>query len=509
MEVPVERVVGARDLPSPPVLLARVIRLATDPNVGGPKLATVIAGDPMFAAEVIRAANNVTSAGQTQVTTVHRAVIVLGGRNLRSLAICSAARDVMRQCGLGAEDAAGFWEDALRRGVAARRLARRTGLADPEEAFATGLLAEFGMIALLRSARWYIPEWPALRRELPLLRLAREAELFGATHTQVAAEVLGKWGLPSALVMAVAHHHNDFTDAVLPREQVGLAQVLCLADRVAAVFTANSPVQARGDAAKAASAGHGIGADEIDALLEAMPRGVEEAAMALGLRVRPQPTRQEALASPGREVTDVHLSYEELAVRLDMVSRERELLADQVARLREQLEELVWYDALTGLSTRRRFEDCVRRELARARVEGSPLSLVVLALDAWRQVVDEHGEVLAESVVRLAGQVMLGGTRAADLKGRLDDDTFAVLLTGAKDEPARALAERLRMQISMISVRNGLRAVHPTASFGGVTVLALPAGADEDAWLRLLLERVEHALAAARHAGGNRVVWAE
>lgn len=190
-------------------------------------------------------------------------------------------------------------------------------------------------------------------------------------------------------------------------------------------------------------------------------------------------------------------------------------LADTNSRLERhqvQLETLATTDALTGLLNRRALWDRARVELARAQREHTPLSLLVLDLDHFKQVNDRWGHPAGDAVLHHVAGLMQGTVRRTDVVGRLGGEEFVVLLPQAGAEAAAHLADKLRRSVETsptpwpASVGPGVVNPPPelpvTVSIGGAS---LSPGAQGS--LELLLGLADQALYRAKAEGRNRVVW--
>ncbi len=120
---------------------------------------------------------------------------------------------------------------------------------------------------------------------------------------------------------------------------------------------------------------------------------------------------------------------------------ERTILA-QEARIR-QLESLAVTDELTGLLNRRGFMSALRRELAQTRRQKNGRSLLVLIdLDGFKQINDEHGHAVGDAYLQAVAGTLLNEVRTTDHVARMGGDEFAVLMTqiNAKDAAKRLTA---------------------------------------------------------------------
>lgn len=144
-------------------------------------------------------------------------------------------------------------------------------------------------------------------------------------------------------------------------------------------------------------------------------------------------------------------------------------------RLREansKLEDMATHDSLTGLLNRRALYDNANRQLARARREGLPLSVIMIDLDHFKGINDRHGHLAGDQALRLAATVLQHGLREYDLLGRWGGEEFLMVLPATDVPESLAVAERMRDEISQspLNLTSGQRITFQ-ASFG-VTTLA-------------------------------------
>jgi len=164
----------------------------------------------------------------------------------------------------------------------------------------------------------------------------------------------------------------------------------------------------------------------------------------------------------------------------------------------EEIERQATRDPLTGLANRRVFEDSLPRELARARRAEAALSLVVLDIDHFKDVNDEHGHQVGDAVLREVGAALENNTKGFDVVARVGGDEFAVLLPGCLAGDAPIVAERLR--------RRAETEVHgrPVTLSAGYATLADHMVVGDD-----LVADADAGLYVAKRAGRSRVATTE
>lgn len=182
------------------------------------------------------------------------------------------------------------------------------------------------------------------------------------------------------------------------------------------------------------------------------------------------------------------------------LQRTQELEAERESLIAE-LRELSHRDHLTGLLNRRAFDELAPSLLAQAERHHWPLALLVFDLDHFKRINDRHGHEAGDQVLQHVAQLAQTQLRSGDLLARYGGEEFIALLPACDEQPAMALAERLRqaLQQQPLRVADG-SAVDLSASFG---LAVQPAG--EQAALADLFGRADAALYAAKAAGRNLV----
>jgi diguanylate cyclase (GGDEF)-like protein len=177
----------------------------------------------------------------------------------------------------------------------------------------------------------------------------------------------------------------------------------------------------------------------------------------------------------------------------------RRLVVNPVDVHQRALRRLATQDSLTGATNRRGFMDRLLRAQADAETQATPLSLVMVDLDHFKRINDEHGHGAGDAVLREVAQRMRRQIRRADLLGRLGGEEFAILLPDTDLAGARTQAEHL-----MAALRS-----QPFPTVGTVTASLGVAQWNGREAASSWLHRADLALYEAKHLGRNRLVVAE
>ncbi|WP_143084856.1 sensor domain-containing diguanylate cyclase [Novosphingobium sp. CF614] len=191
---------------------------------------------------------------------------------------------------------------------------------------------------------------------------------------------------------------------------------------------------------------------------------------------------------------------------LKKIRRVARALADSMSlalsniALREKLRTQSLRDPLTGLYNRRYTEDALDRYISLAERTGGATSVVMIDLDNFKRLNDDHGHAKGDAVLRdVAGQ-LVGALRPSDIIARYGGEELMVILPNCGLDDAATKAETLRLRIESLSEVHG---VPISASFGVATVPETSTAAAD------VIPMADAALYTAKNAGKNRIVTAD
>ncbi len=172
-------------------------------------------------------------------------------------------------------------------------------------------------------------------------------------------------------------------------------------------------------------------------------------------------------------------------------------------RLQEKLRHQASRDPLTNLLNRRAFEEAANPLLAAVQRGAPPLSILLLDLDHFKTVNDNHGHKVGDQVLKAFARQLHASARIGDLACRLGGEEFALLLADADAAQATLVAERLRKQWQQQSLSLSGSQIQSSVSIG----VSQASGAMGES-LYSLLDRADRSLYQAKQAGRNQVVAA-
>ena len=178
-----------------------------------------------------------------------------------------------------------------------------------------------------------------------------------------------------------------------------------------------------------------------------------------------------------------------------------------------ELMRLAATDGLTGLANRRRFDEAIGQEWARAARDELPLSLVLLDVDQFKLFNDRYGHQEGDACLRAVSQAISACVeRPADIVARYGGEELVVLLPGTDEAGAAALAETMRLAIASLEITHESNVAHGlvvTASLGLATIV--PSTRADEMHRRAtdpahLIAAADRALYEAKRRGRNCVV---
>jgi len=170
------------------------------------------------------------------------------------------------------------------------------------------------------------------------------------------------------------------------------------------------------------------------------------------------------------------------------------------------LAKLAQEDGLTGLLNRRAFDMALNEECRRASRLRTPLSLILIDLDAFKNYNDQHGHQAGDDCLRTVSQaIAVASRRAGELVARYGGEELAVIVPGDSPDSVARQAEHLRVRVQELALPHQ---GSPVAAVVTVSVGLAFAPLDGDVSPTRLLAAADRALYDAKHRGRNRVAIA-
>jgi HD-like signal output (HDOD) protein len=218
-------------LPSVPSVYFQVLKELQSPHARIDKIGEIVGTDPGMTAKLLQLVNSAFFGISRRIASPAEAVQLLGIGTVRSLALSIHAFSSFEGSKAAAFSLQRVWNHSLQTGLGARKIAQLVNedaqMAD--ESFITGLLHDLGKMMLCSNSPDEYQRASDLARDQHIAIGEAEQQIFGATHADIGAYLLGLWGLPVSIVEGVALHHTPAKAALhtfSPLTAVHVANVL-------------------------------------------------------------------------------------------------------------------------------------------------------------------------------------------------------------------------------------------------------------------------------------------
>ncbi len=199
-----------KELPTLPVVFQELFARMQDPDTQVSELAEVIARDQALTAKILKLVNSAFYGHSAQITTISRAVIIMGFQAVRSAALAVSVFEQFKDLQASSDhlDLEDFWRHSIGVSCLAKQLSLVLGRCQPEDAFVAGLLHDTGKLVMLQHFPEDVNDLARAAAEQRLTWRACEDLLFPIDHAGIGRALFRAWDFPAAVVEAVAWHHE-------------------------------------------------------------------------------------------------------------------------------------------------------------------------------------------------------------------------------------------------------------------------------------------------------------
>ncbi len=489
-------------LPTLPAVAVQLLELSEEPHPEIHKITQVIKTDPAISAKILKSTNSSYFAFRNEVTSIDRAVPLLGATMVTSLALSFSLVEAAMTSGPLAEHYKRYWMKSVLQAVAGEMLGEQTQVKD--QFFLAGLLADLGRLAMLKTVgREYAPVLDeAEDNQRNLWEVERER--LGFDSIEIGTKLMERWKLPAPLIQAAAAREQNL-DELQKQTETGckeLIKVVAVASAVSDYFCASNKGPALERMRLLTSTWFDMDEARLEQFLNYVKSRMEEAAGAFSVNAEDLGDPVELMA-----LANEHLS--QLAVREHVagrVARHQQTLAEEQNRIlleeNKQLHKQVLHDPLTKLYNRNFFEEALAREVHVCRRSADPIAVIFCDVDHFKRINDNYGHPFGDFVLEEMAQVFQDEMRNADVLARYGGEEFVILAVQPTEKGLEKVTERIRFRVENHGICFGDDRVPITVSVGAA--LIIPRRNSEDVAERLLAE-ADEAMYESKRAGRNRV----
>ncbi|HPF34691.1 HDOD domain-containing protein [bacterium] len=214
-----------KEIPTLPIVYQQLFSKMSNPNVSVPQLAEIVSKDQSLATKILKLVNSAFYGYKKEITTISRAMVILGFRTVRNAALAISVFDYVS----GMSDNPNFqieefWKHSLCTASSAKVVGRHVGIKQQEETFVCGLLHDVGKLIMKKYFEEDFDEICNHAMSKGISWSAAEDELLSVNHCSIAKAVLRSWNFPPNLIEAVQFHHAMSSGASYP-DMVALINV--------------------------------------------------------------------------------------------------------------------------------------------------------------------------------------------------------------------------------------------------------------------------------------------
>ncbi|HTQ09303.1 MAG TPA: HDOD domain-containing protein [Fimbriimonadaceae bacterium] len=204
LEIKISR---SENLPVLPQIASSVLHLVDDPDSSARQMEQLIMRDSAIAAKILRVANS-SYYGLSQVTSINRAISILGINTVRSLVVGISYQQMIATRQSSTQfSRVEFWRHSVAVATAAKILGKLKMPARAEELYSAALMHDVGLLVLDRFAPQQLDEAFVYATEQHIMLHQAEQLLFDFDHAQIGGLLATRWGMTGALKDAIQFHH--------------------------------------------------------------------------------------------------------------------------------------------------------------------------------------------------------------------------------------------------------------------------------------------------------------
>jgi putative nucleotidyltransferase with HDIG domain len=203
-------IANIKSLPTPPPLYEALVFELQSEEVSVKSIGEIISRDIGMTAKLLQIVNSAFFGLPTRVDDTVRAVNLLGLDTVRALVLAVGIFEQSQVQPLLGMSVDSIYQHSLSVGTAAKKLAKAIGLdrKQADEALMAGMMHDIGQLVCLIHLREELQEVLEATRQKQSALYRAEIKVIGVSHADIGAHLLSLWGLPTAIVEAVAFHHN-------------------------------------------------------------------------------------------------------------------------------------------------------------------------------------------------------------------------------------------------------------------------------------------------------------
>ena len=454
-------------IPTNPAIAMEILRLADDPTSRTDQFAAAIQADAALAARVLEMANAALFAQREPVTTIQRAVTLLGLRRIRMVALGFQLVAHLDRLGPTPFDLKRFWQQSVLRACLAREVAARVVPGQADEAFLIGLLSDCGILLLVQLLGKEYGDLHASEDLSPTAFHVEEKNRFAYNHIEAIETLASEWGLPEIISRPLGEHHQR---TELKSGGSDVERLSAVGYFVGSLPLAGEQTLAPSEPELRAYAQSELGLDEaaLNDCLDRAAQSYHHVAPFLGERLAADLDVTELLDQANRHLS---LAASDAERRAEAVEAERDRIHREQVQLRSalgQYRERAAHDPLTRLLNRGALMEATLDCIRECRDRNLALAVYFLDIDDFKVINDKFGHHVGDEVLRTLASALSNSVVNGGFAGRYGGEEFVVVVPALQEDDARQRAQVLLDRVRQTKLGGTITPRSVTCSVGAV-----------------------------------------
>lgn len=219
-------------LASFPDVYFQIVTVLRSPTSSAKEIAEVVSRDPSLSAKLLKLVNSPFYGFPSRVDSLPRAVALVGGNELSTLALGISAINVFKDIPPELIDMRTFWDHSLRCAIFAKLIAGQCDKANQERHFVAGLLHDIGKLLLYKKLPYASAQALVYSRENGVPEFESENTVIGFDHARIAMLLVREWNFPTQLEESIGQHHMPADTGEIGASIVHAADILSIASAI-------------------------------------------------------------------------------------------------------------------------------------------------------------------------------------------------------------------------------------------------------------------------------------
>lgn len=489
------------NFPSPPAIAVKILNAVQEDDAALVELGEIISTDPALTAKMLQAANSSLFACNGEITSINRAMSVLGTNIIKNIALSFVIAAELNENGNTGFDYDDFWKRSVTAAISAELLSKTVQFKN-DDIFVTALLQDIGMLVIAMTKGDEYNRLLKESRTLDANLIHLEKDLYGFDHQQVGYALLLNWRIPESISEPILYHHQPEN---APENYRKSDELLNFGQQLAAIYNESQTSEKARLLQKKLTEHFDIDASQAAALLDDVATRSCEILKTFELDPGAIKPYSVLLQEANTELGKLSLSNGQMILEMREAKEKAEKLAQELQDANTRLKELVYRDGLTGLYNHRYFQESLGNELARATRYHSSVSLILFDIDFFKKVNDTYGHPAGDLVLMNLASAVTNAVRPCDIVARYGGEEFAVILPETSAAGVRVFAARLRRCVEGIATLVDGQLIYVTVSAGATTFNKESSKITKN----ILIETADRGLYISKNNGRNQVTVLE